>query len=407
MRVIAIFLALLMIFTVIYGVVDSLTHTASAAVTQSQIDSLKKQAGELDKKKQAVQSELNSLKYEQSSNMAKKKVLDERISLTEEEIANINEQIETYNKLIDEKAVEVIKAQTRENEQMDLYRQRIRAMEEYGAISYIAVIFDANSFSDLLARIDFVSGVMSADKTTYIKLQDARVETIAAKTAMEASKLEQEGERERLALKEIELAEQLSQAEAVIAALDDSIETSTAHYREISEEREKLQANINEKVNELRRQEEARVRSGGSAVVGSGQLLWPSASSNYVTSLFGTRYHPIYHYYKMHDGVDIGARYGTSVYAADSGTVVTSAYSSSYGNYVVLSHGNGMTTLYAHMSTRKVKDGETVSKGAVVGLVGSTGASTGPHLHFEVSVSGSRVDPLKYFSGGYELSPNA
>jgi murein DD-endopeptidase MepM/ murein hydrolase activator NlpD len=406
-RIIAIVLALLMVFSVIYGVISSLTQTASAAATQGQIDELKKQAGELDKKKQTIQSELNSLQYEQSSNLAKKSVLDERISLTEEEITNIGEQIETYGRLIEEKADEVVEAQVREDEQLALYKQRIRAMEEYGAISYIAVIFDASSFSDLLARIDFVSDIMNADENTYRRLQDARLETIAAKEALESSKLDQEAERERLVLKEEELVEQVSQAEAVIAALEDSIETSTAHYREINAEREALQETINAKVEELKRQEEARARSGGSTVVGTGQLLWPSAASNYVTSLFGTRYHPIYRYYRMHDGVDIGAKYGTSIYAADSGAVVTSAYSSSYGNYVVLSHGNGMTTLYAHMSSRKVKEGETVSRGAVVGLVGSTGASTGPHLHFEVSINGSRVDPLKYFKGGYELAPDA
>ncbi|MDR1589414.1 MAG: peptidoglycan DD-metalloendopeptidase family protein [Oscillospiraceae bacterium] len=406
-RIVAIVLALLMAFSIIYGVVSSLTQTAGAAATQGQIDALKKQAGELDKKKQAIQSELNSLKYEQSSNMAKKSVLDERISLTEEEITNIGEQIETYGRLIDEKAGEVVTAQQREDGQLALYKQRIRAMEEYGAISYIAVIFDASSFSDLLSRIDFVDDIMSADENTYRQLQEARFDTIAAKEALEASKLEQEQERERLNLKEAELIEQVSQAEAVIAALEESIETSTAHYQEINAEREELQASINAKVEELRRQEEAKARSGGSTVVGSGQLLWPSAASNYVTSRFGTRYHPIYKYYRMHDGVDIGAKYGTVVYAADSGTVVTSAYSSSYGNYVVLSHGNGMTTLYAHMSTRKVKDGDTVSRGSTIGLVGSTGASTGPHLHFEVSVKGSRVDPLKYFSGGYVLASDA
>jgi murein DD-endopeptidase MepM/ murein hydrolase activator NlpD len=407
-RAIAIFMALLMVFSVIYGVVSSLTQSASAAVTQGQIDELKRQAGELDKKKQTVQSELNSLKYDQMSNMAKKEVLDERISLTEEEIVNIGEQIDIYDRLINEKAAEVVKAQGREDDQLAAYRERIRAMEEYGAISYIAVIFDASSFSDLLARLDFVDAIMRADEDTYRKLQTARLETVAAKEALEESKLDQEEERERMTLKEAELEDQLVQAEAVIAELENSIETSTAHYQEISAEREKLQTSINEKVEELRRQEEARARTGGSSVVGTGQLIWPSAASNYVTSRFGTRYHPIYRYYRSHDGVDIGAKYGTSIYAADSGTVVTSAYSSSYGNYVVLSHGNGMTTLYAHMSSRKVKEGDTVSRGSVIGLVGSTGASTGPHLHFEVSVSGSRKDPLKYFqSGTYTLASDA
>jgi murein DD-endopeptidase MepM/ murein hydrolase activator NlpD len=405
-RVIAVFLAALMVFSVIYGVVSSLAQSAGAAVTQGQIDELKKKAGELDKKKQAVQSELNSLQYEQSSNLAKKAVLDERISLTEDEINNISEQIVSYGILIDEKADEVVQAQRREDDQLALYKQRIRAMEENGAISYIAVIFDASSFSDLLARIDFVGAIMSADEDTYKKLQDARLETIAAKDALEVSKQEQEEERARLEIKESELVEQVSQADAVIAELENNIELSTAHYQEISAEREEVQASINAKAEELRRQEEAKARSGGSSVVGTGQLLWPSAASNYVTSLYGTRYHPIYHYYRTHDGVDIGAKYGTNILAADSGTVLTSAYSSSYGNYVVLSHGNGMTTLYAHMSSRKVKEGDTVYKGATIGLVGSTGASTGPHLHFEVAKNGSRIDPLKYFSS-YEISPNA
>ncbi|MDR1299099.1 MAG: peptidoglycan DD-metalloendopeptidase family protein [Oscillospiraceae bacterium] len=407
-RAIAIFMALLMVFSVIYGVVSSLTQSASAAVTQGQIDELKRQAGELDKKKQTVQSELNSLKYDQMSNLAKKEVLDERISLTEEEIVNIGDQINIYDRLINEKASEVVRAQGREDAQLAAYRERIRAMEEYGAISYIAVVFDASSFSDLLARIDFVDAIMRADEDTYRKLQTARMETTSAKEELEESKLDQEEERERMKLKEVELEEQLRQAEAVIAALEDSIETSAAHYQEISAEREKLQKSINEKVEELRRQEEARARSGGSNVVGTGQLIWPSAASSTVTSRFGSRYHPIYRYYRMHDGVDIGASYGTSIYAADSGTVVTSAYSSSYGNYVVLSHGNGMTTLYAHMSSRKVKEGDAVSRGSVVGLVGSTGASTGPHLHFEVSVSGSRKNPLDYFrSGTYSLASDA
>jgi murein DD-endopeptidase MepM/ murein hydrolase activator NlpD len=114
--------------------------------------------------------------------------------------------------------------------------------------------------------------------------------------------------------------------------------------------------------------------------------------------------HPIYHDLRPHYGIDIRASYGSNIHAADSGKVITSTYSSSYGNYIVISHGSGMTTLYAHMSKLKSKVGDTVSKGAVIGYAGSTGASTATHLHFEVSVNGEKRDPLKYFSSdGYVM----
>ncbi len=134
---------------------------------------------------------------------------------------------------------------------------------------------------------------------------------------------------------------------------------------------------------------------------GTGGFIWP-ATSMIITSPFGTRLHPIYGYYITHYGADIGAGYGTEVYAADSGTVIASEYSSSYGYYIVIDHGNGYSTLYGHMSTLIASEGEGVSQGEVIGLVGSTGVSTGPHLHFEIREYGVCINPLDFFSG-YEI----
>lgn len=137
----------------------------------------------------------------------------------------------------------------------------------------------------------------------------------------------------------------------------------------------------------------------GTEVIAEGFYIWPSAASDYVTSFFGTRLHPILGVYKTHNGIDIGAGYGTAVLAAADGVVTTAAYDAGgYGNYLIIDHGNGNMTLYAHMSQMSVGVGQTVKQGQTIGLVGSTGMSTGPHLHFEVYVGGTRVDPLLYFS---------
>ena len=137
----------------------------------------------------------------------------------------------------------------------------------------------------------------------------------------------------------------------------------------------------------------------GTEVIAEGFYIWPSAASDYVTSFFGTRLHPILGVYKTHTGIDIGAGYGTAILAAADGVITTAAYDAGgYGNYLIVDHGSGNRTLYAHMSQMSAAVGQTVTQGQTIGLVGSTGLSTGPHLHFEVYVGGTRVDPLLYFS---------
>lgn len=142
-----------------------------------------------------------------------------------------------------------------------------------------------------------------------------------------------------------------------------------------------------------------RYLGNGTDVIAEGVYIWPSAASDYVTSFFGTRLHPILGVYKTHTGIDIGAGYGTAVLAAADGMVYTAAYDAGgYGNYIIIDHGNGNKTVYAHMSHLNIGEGQTVTQGQCIGLAGSTGMSTGPHLHFEIYVDGARINPLMYFS---------
>ena len=405
-QVIAIILAALMVVTVIVG---SLMTMSASAVTQAQIDALKDQKKAIREQQNAVQSEINSLKYDKLSATAKKTVLDNQISLTQEEIENLIVLIDMYNDLIAEKEIEVVAAQRREDAQLELYKRRLRDMEENGSISYIAVVFDAVSFADLLARIDFVGDIMQSDEQAYEDLVAARLETIAAKEQLEITRDEQEIEKEALGVKQLELEEQVGEAIELLLMIEEDIESATALWEEFDSELDKLDADIAAKTEELRRQEAAAAAAGraGTSVNGSGSLMWPG-TSNVVTSLFGTRMHPVHKVYRTHYGIDLRASYGSNVYAADSGTVITAGYSSSYGNYVVIDHGSsGMTTLYAHMSKLAVKSGNSISKGDVVGYAGNSGTSTATHLHFEVSVNGSRQNPLDYFSSGYVIKDDA
>jgi len=407
-RVVAIVLAILMLLSVVMIALTALAGAnASARVTQGQIDQLRNEKRDLERQKREIQSKINTIEFERYTEITKKEVLDARIVLTGMEIDNVNSIIDQYNILIREKDYEVFLAQGREDAQLQKYKNRVRDMEENGLISYLEIIFDSTSFSDMLARIDFVADIMRADENAYLDLIAARNETVAAKENLEQAKDEMDEERAYLEIKEAELLEQLDEAHALIKSMEQDIETERQLLAHKQAEEEKIQREINAAVAELERQREldrqrrlreqqrqAAASGGGESVTGSGVLQRPVGGP--ITSGFGVRTHPVFGDLRQHNGIDIGAAHGTSVVAADGGTVITSTYNSSYGNYVVISHGNGMTTLYAHLSSRSVSVGSSVSKGQQIGLIGSTGISTGPHLHFEVSVGGSRVNPRLY-----------
>ena len=389
-RIICIILAALMAASVITVALSTL----AGAATSDKLKSLQQERSSLKQKKQDINSKINSLEYEELAVLAKKEVLDERIMLTQDEIENINEQIGVYEELIIEKEEEVEDLRDQQRVQWERYKTRIRAMEENGSISYYDIIFGATSFSDMLFRIDAVNAVMEYDEQVYQELLDAEAATRQAQQELRDTKLELEDKGVELQDTMAELDQLVEEANEYIAQLESDMEAYEQTLSELEASEKKIDKQIKEEEERIKKLEEAK------KVKGTGTFQWPLDVTGRITSPFGFRQNPVTKKYHNHGGIDIGqVGYGANIRAADTGTVTTSGYDSSYGNYVVINHGNGYVTLYAHMSKRLVSKGATVKKGEIIGLTGSTGNSNGPHLHFEVRKNGVRIDPAQFFTG--------
>ena len=395
--------ALAMVMTL--SVMFSLMSVSAFAVTQSEIDALKSQRSELRDQKSGVQSTINSLQGQQSDQIALKNALDEKNAITVKQILNLTEQIDLHTTLIEQKTVEVEEAQKVADEQLEKYKVRVRAMEEAGRYNYFEVLFGANSIGEFLSLIDDIGDIMKSDKELEDSYRQSVTDLETVKSEYEQAKSEMEDSKTELEALKVQQEQDIAQADAVIATLQGQISSNSGMLSQLTAQEQQLNKDIQNKVNELNRQNEQNKPQpnpggGGGSTIGTGNLVWPSYCT-YITSRQGPRTHPVMGEYKNHGGTDIGASYGSAIYAADSGTVVRSSdgWNGGWGNYVMIDHGNGMQTLYAHMSSRAVSVGQTVSRGQTIGYVGSTGMSTGPHLHFEMYVNGSRIDPQTRYPG--------
>jgi murein DD-endopeptidase MepM/ murein hydrolase activator NlpD len=382
--------------------------TPALAVTQQQINQLKEESKDLTSQKKELQSKLNQLSKDKSQALARKDNLDQQISTTSAQITNVEAQITQYTELIAQAEADLADAQEREAAQYALFCKRVRAMEERGTVSYWSVLFKAESFTDLLGRMDFINEIMESDQRVIDQLQALQVEITEKQESLEASKAEQEEARAELETRKQELDAQRAEANQIIQELTQDANETEAELDDMEAEAAAIQAQIT-KLTKQWEQEQAALNKTTQS--NPGGYIWP-VDSRYITSTMGGRSSPGGIGSTNHKGTDIGrVGYTSSVYAAKAGTVIVAQRSSSYGNYVVIAHGTGNTTLYAHMSSIKVSVGQTVQQGAVIGITGSTGNSTGPHLHFEVTENGVRVNPLsdgadpkKGYLTGYTLS---
>ena len=380
----------------------------AAKVTQADIDALKGDASDLDKKQKEIQSKLSDLKDDKAAAVEKKSLLDDQIANTNARISNTESQISDYNALISQAEAELADAQQREEAQYDLFCKRVREMEERGTVSYWSVLFKATSFSNLLGRLDFINEVMDYDRQVIEDLQTLQAEIEEKKTGLEASRAELVTAKTELESQKKQLAAQREEANKLVKEIDDN----AAEYQATLDALEAEERRIEQQVKQLQKQlEEQMAAEGKNYNTNPGGYIWP-VDSRYITSTVGGRNSPGGVGSTNHKGTDIGrVGYTSPVYAAKAGTVIVATRSSSYGNYVVISHGTGNTTLYAHMSSIKVSVGTYVQQGQTIGITGSTGHTTGPHLHFEVVENGVRVNPLSHgaapkkgYLTGYTLS---
>lgn len=376
---------------------------SARAVTQtelkSQISGLKSSASDAAAKKKELQAQLDAIKSDKAQAQQQHQILTQQLAAIESQIANTQSQIDTYTQLIEAEETALAEAQGREDAAYARFCQRARSMEESGDISYWSVLFSASDFSDLLDRLAMVDLIMEYDNSVVDALVAARQEVEATLASLNESKAGLEEQRAQQEAQRAEQDEKVKEAQEILDGLKKDAAAAEALVAASDAEEKKIAAELSRKEKELDRLIASQQITFDP---GTGYLYPLPASYTKITSLFGPRTHPITGKYHNHSGTDIAAPGGTEIKAVKGGVVVTSAYApSSYGEYVVINHGNGISTLYAHMQrgSRRVKEGDVVSQGQVLGLVGSTGSSTGNHLHLELRKNGVRQDARTMFPG--------
>ncbi len=376
------------------ALLPGLSGTDVFAVTQSQIDALEQQQEELQAKREEMEAGLAQLEGEHATLLEQKTALDEQNEVYRQEIELIQEQVDLYTSLVEQKAQEVELATQAESDQLATYRRHVRAMEENGSYTYLSLLFGSQSLGELLSNLDMIGEIMEADQRSYDEYVAARENSERIQAEYESMLTDLDAKQAELEDEQAALKEQITHAQQLIVELEAQIETDREAYEaELAREAE-LESQIQDMIAELERQEAAN------SITSTGTYIWPLPGYS-PGSAYGWRIHPIWGDMRFHAGEDIGAPSGTPILAADSGVAtVIPNNGNGYGNYIMINHGGGRVTLYAHMSAFAVSNGATVTQGQVIGYVGSTGNSTGPHLHFEVRVNGATTDPKSYFSFG-------
>lgn len=374
--------------------------TAAGTDTQKQIHSLESKLSNLNKDSASLKKELAAAQSGIASIENDIVNIDRETTLLSEQITTMDSLIEQWTKLSEEKSNEIAALEVEQAEQQKVFDNMLRMSYEYGSDTYFNLIFGSESIADFLSRVDLI--------TYHLKYNNNVLETLAAtKQSLEKTREEYQYSTESLTeYKETqeqlktELEVKLSQAQAKKnELLKDAKKTQEMYDKKLAEAKEignEIKA-LYEKQEQERREAEAKGIPYNTTTAATGTFGYPLPSSyTRVSSGFVNRISPITGKRENHNGLDLPAPRGTHIYAADGGTVVIATRSSSWGNYVTIDHGNGLMTLYAHASSLNVTAGQTVKKGDVIAYVGSTGWSTGNHLHFTVYKNGVAVNPAPY-----------
>jgi len=378
-RIIASLLVLVFLVPAI-GYVPPDIHPAQAGELQdkqAQLDALRKQI-------EAQRQMVGSARKKETGIINEISQLEREMRKIEKEISSLESQLSVVTRRIEVTQDEITAAEAHLAERMDVLGERLVIMYEVGDVSYLEVLLSATDFADFLTRWELLNEIVSSDQKMIDEIAEEQRQLEEKKKQLEANELALKEAQQAKEEKEKQLATKTKQRENALKDVQQDRKSYEKALKELEQASQEIEIMIR------------RMQQGNDAYVGTGMFTWPAPGNTRITSKYGMRYHPILKQNKLHTGIDIGAPKGAKVVAADNGTVITATYNSAYGNMIIINHGGGIATLYAHMSAFETKVGATVKKGQTIGRVGSTGWSTGPHLHFEVRKNGTPVNPNSY-----------
>lgn len=411
-------IALLSVFTALSLVFCCFS---ASAVTSSDISDKQAEKAALEQKAQEIKKQIAALENDASKQEQLKAQLERQVENTESQVTLLSNEIAALNGNIDQLTREIAQKESELEETKALFKQRLRAMYMSGGDNDLLVLLGSDDVADYLARTELTRSVSAHDRALMQEIVDVMESISAAQEEIVADKQSKQSAQQELEQKQAELEDQVKQTTKTIENLGKATAALTEEQKAAEAAFSAAEDEIDAMLDELKNQEQAasssssKPSSGSSSGTSSGgssggsssayDFMWPTPKFHYISSPFGYRIHPITGVQKLHSGCDIAGSgiNGTPVYAADSGTVSLATYNAGgYGYYVMLYHGaksdgKQYATLYAHMTRYVVSAGQKIQKGDLIGYVGSTGASTGPHLHFEIRVNGTPVNPLLYF----------
>ena len=413
-------MAAVMLLTLILGLLPTRASAASSSEIRKQINALKEEKKQIQEKIAEVKDQYKANENEIADIIAKKSVIDQEVQLLNTQITNINDQIKAYNVLIADKQDELDNAEGRYATLNEENKVRVRTMEEEGELSYWEVLFRANSFSDLLDRLNMVEEINTSDKRRLKELGEAADNVVQAQSELETEKADLEEAKQELDDTQAELDAKRQEADDLIQELLEKADDLEALELEFKAMDEEFLQQIAQKEVEFSAAKQAEweaymatyvppttvapgtpadVSGGGSGgsggTGGSGGWVVPCSYTS-ITSPFGYRKAPTSGASTYHQGVDLDTGTGWPVVAARAGVVIAAGYNGSAGNYVKIDHRDGFTSIYMHLNSFCVSAGQIVSAGENIGTTGATGTATGDHLHFGITLNGVYVNPCNY-----------
>lgn len=359
--------------------------TALLPVYADDLDEAQKQLNDVNKVLNQQQQQLNQTQKVEKGIIGQIETLEKDIKKAEQNLEETSSRINNLEAKIEVVQKDIEKREKELANKSKLLGERLVYIFEDGDVSYLEVLLSSTNLNDFLTRYEMLNMLVSNDMELIESIKRERSSLEMTKSELEVSHRE--------------LANALSTQKNTKASLDNNKNEKQKMLSSVQTEKEKYLEAIEELERNSRELEQMirRVQSGNSSGrVGTGVYTWPAPGYSNITSPYGMRFHPILKERRLHTGIDIGAPNNANIVAADDGTVILSGWNGGYGQTIIIDHGNGMSTLYAHQSALIAKVGDNVSKGETVGKVGSTGWSTGPHLHFEVRVNGTPTDPTAY-----------